>query len=145
MLEGLIPAGPRGTNRLIVFIYHLPVDPIPPPFEELGLTGDTVVHHPNVLPGVNAEDGMDIDGTGGQVLLVLRMWAHGTRIHVAQRSIRAVRGHIHRLPPGVGSGIRRAGVVCAEYVYQTFPFKVLGQPHKSRTKHGIRSGQEVHL
>lgn len=145
MLVGLSPGRLRGRNRVIVVIHNLPVDLIPPPLEVLGLTTDTVVHHPNVFPGVDAKDGLDVDRAGGQGLLVLSVRAHRACVLVAQGGVGAVCGHVHRLPPGVGAGVRGAGVVRAEYVNQAFPFEVLSQPHKSRTKHGICSGQKVHL
>lgn len=135
----------RGAHSVIVVVDHFPVDPVPPALEVLGLTANTVVHHPHVLPGVDTQNGLDIKGARCEVLLVLGVSSHGACKLIAQGSVRVVGSHVDRLPPGVRSRVGRTGVVCAEDVQEPFPLEVLGQPDESRTEHSVSSGQEVEL
>ena len=67
---------PRRSNGVVVIEDNVPVDAVPPALQVLLLTSNTVVHHPGVLPSVDTEDGLDINGTGGEVLLVRGVGAH---------------------------------------------------------------------
>ena len=98
-----------------------------------------------MLPGVYAQNGLDVDGTGSQVLLVLGVGSHGTGELVAERRVGGVGSHVDRLPPGVGSRVGRAGVVGTEDLHQTFALEVLGKPDETRAEHGVGGSQEVKL
>lgn len=98
-----------------------------------------------MLPGVDAQNGLDVDGTGGQVLLVLGVGSHGTGELVAERRVGGVGGHVDGLPPGVSGWVGRAGVVGAEDLHQTLALEILGEPDEARAEHGVGSGQEVEL
>lgn len=98
-----------------------------------------------MFPGVDAQDGLDVDGTGGQVLLVLGVGTHRSGELVAERCVGGVGGHVNGLPPGVGSRVGRAGVVGAEDLHQTLALEVLGEPDEAGTEHGVGGGQEVEL
>jgi len=145
-----IPVGraPRTLDRadgIVVVKHHIPVDPIPPALQVLVLSRDTVVHHPGVLPGVNTQNGLNVDGTGGQVLLILGMGTHRSGELVAERCVGRVGGHVNGLPPRVGSRVGRAGVVGAEDLHQTLALEVLGEPDEAGAEHGAGGGQEVEL
>lgn len=73
---GGAPRALQRTDGIVVVEDHIPVNPIPPPLEVLVLAGDTVVHHPSVLPGVDTENGLHVEGAGGEALLVLGVGAH---------------------------------------------------------------------
>ena len=101
-----------------------------------------------MLPRVDAEDGLHVDGAGGHGLLVRgvgRVGAHRAGVLVAQGRVRAVGRHVDRLSPRVRRRVGRAGVVGAEDVHQAFALEVLGQPHEARAEHGVGGGQEVEL
>lgn len=122
----------RGTrplhrrNSVVVIKHNVPVNPIPPTLQVLILTRDAVVHHPRVLPGVNTQNRLYVNGTGSHVLLVLRMGAHGSSELVAERRIGGVGGHVDGLTAGVGGWVRRAGVVGAEDLHEALALEVFG-------------------
>lgn len=132
-------------HSLVVLIHGLPVDPVPPSLQILLLAGDAVVHQPHMLPGVDAQDGLDIKRTGRQALLVRGVVAHRTRELVAQRSVRVLGVHVDGLSPRMGGRVGRPGTVRADNLNQALPFQVLGQPDESWTEHGVGSGQKVLL
>lgn len=123
------------ADSIVVVEDHIPVNPIPPALEVLVLAGNTVVHHPRVLPSVNTENGLDVDSAGSEALLVLGMGTHRAGELVAQWGLRGVGGHIDGLPPGVGGRVGRAGAVGAEDVHHAFALEVLGEPDKSGAEH----------
>lgn len=123
------------ADSIVVVEDHIPVNPIPPALEVLVLAGNTVVHHPRVLPGVNTENGLHVDGAGREVLLVLGVGAHRTGELVAQLGLRGVGGHVDGLPPGVGGRVGGAGAVGAEDVHHAFALEVLGEPDESGAEH----------
>lgn len=88
-----------------------------------------------MLPCVNTENRLHVDGTGREALLVLGMGAHRTGELVAQLCLRGVGGHVDGLPPGVGGRVGRAGAVGAEDVHHAFALEVLGEPHESGAEH----------
>lgn len=126
-------------------MHSVPIDPVPPPFQILGLTTNTIVHQPHMLPGVDAENRLHVQSTGCQVLLVRRVGAHRPGVTVAHRCVWRVGGHVNCLSSGVRGGVGRAGVVSAEDVQQSFSFQVLCQPHEAGSEHGVGRGQEVEL
>jgi len=143
-----VNGGPRAllrANGVVVVEDHIPVNPIPPALEVLVLSGNTIVHHPCVLPGVDAENGLDVDGAGGKALLVLGVGAHGSSELVAQLRLGGVGGHIDRLPPGVGGWVGRAGAVGAENVHQAFALEVFSEPHEAGAEHCACCRQEIQL
>lgn len=141
----------RGTrplhrrNSIVVIKHNVPVNPIPPALQVLILTRDTVVHHPRVLPGVDTQNGLYVNGTGGQVLLVLRVGAHGSGELVAERRIGGVGSHVDGLTTGVGGWVGGAGVVGAEDLHEALALEVLGEPDEARAEHGAGGCEEVEL
>lgn len=141
-----VGCGPRPrAHGVIVVKHHIPVDAVPPSLQELVLARDSVVHHPRVLPCVDAENGLHVNGPGGQVLRVLGVGAHGTGKLVTQRGIGGVGGHVDGLPPRVGGRVGGAGVVGTEDLEHTVALKVLGEPDKTGAEHGAGGSQEVQL
>lgn len=146
-LQTAIPR--RHTTRrpsldgLVVLRNMVPVNPVPPPLQILGLSTNTVVHHPCVFPSVDAENRLHVHSTGREVLLVLRVSAHRAGKLVTQRSIRRLGGHVDALAPGVRRWVGRAGVVGAVDVQQAFSLQVLAQPHESGAEHGVGGSQEI--
>ena len=97
-----------------------------------------------MLPGVHAENRLHINSAGGQTPRVRRVRAHRAGILVSlRRRVLLMGGHVDRLSSRVGSRVRRAGVVGAEDVDQSFSLQVLCKPHESGTEHGISCGQKV--
>lgn len=123
------------ANGVVVIEDHIPVDPAPPTLQVLVLAGNTVVHHPCVLPGVDAENGLHVDGARGEALLILGMSTHRAGELVTQLGLRGVGGHVNGLPAGVGGRVRGAGTVGAEDVHHSLALEVLGEPYESGTEH----------
>lgn len=130
-----VPRALLRTNGVIVIKDHVPVNPIPPALEVLILTGDTVVHHPRVLPGVDAQNGLDVEGTGCENLVILGVGAHRSSKLVAKLGFGSVGGHVDWLAPRVGSWVGRASAVCAEDVHHAFTLEVFGEPYEAGTEH----------
>jgi hypothetical protein len=123
------------ADSIVVVEDHIPVNPIPPALEVLVLAGNTVVHHPRVLPSVDTENGLHVDSARGEALLVLGMGTHRPGELVAQWGLRGVGGHIDGLPPGVGGRVWRASAVGAEDVHHAFALEVLSEPDESGAEH----------
>lgn len=123
------------ADSIVVVEDHIPVNPIPPALEVLVLAGNTVVHHPRVLPSVDTENGLHVDSAGSEALLVLGMGTHRAGELVAQWGLRGVGGHIDGLPPGVGGRVWRASAVGAEDVHHAFALEVLSEPDESGAEH----------
>lgn len=133
------------ANRIVVIKHDVPVNPIPPPLQILLLAGNAIVHHPRMLPGVDTQNGLHVDGAGGKALLVLRVRTHGAGELVAEGCIGRVGGHVDGLAPGVGGRVGRTGVVGAEDLHQALALEVLGQPDEAGAEHGVGGGEEIHL
>lgn len=124
---------------IVIVLNHIPVNTIPPALEVLVLSGDTVVHHPSVLPGVDAQNGLDIEASRRKVSRVFGVAAHES----GEPGLGS--GHVVGLAASVGGWVGRAGAVCAEDVQHAFALEVLGEPHKARTEHGACCCKEIHL
>lgn len=108
------PRALHGANSIVVVKHNVPVNPIPPPLQVLLFSGNTVVHHPRVLPGVDTKNRLHINGAGGKALLVLGVSTHGAGELVAEGCVGRVRGHVDGLATGVGGRVGGTGVVRTE-------------------------------
>ena len=125
---------------------ELPVNHLPPGLGVGHLAAraalaDAPVEQPRVLPGVEAQQGLELDAAGGQLTgallvgedLVAEVRAGGTAV--------AERVHVDRLGAPVGARVRRAGEVGGQQAVVAGPGA--DEPDEAGAEHGGRSKDEL--
>lgn len=139
------PVATLRADGVVVVNDHIPVDPVPPSLQVLRLACDAIIHHPHVLPRVNAENRLNVHGAGSDVLLVSRVGAHRAGVLVAEGGVGGVRGHVDGLAARVGGRVGGPSIVGAENVHHTLALQVLSEPDETWAEHGVCRREEVEL
>lgn len=123
----------------------IPVNLVPPSFEELPLSFDTIIVQPHVLPSVHTHQRHHIYTAQWLLWSLVLLGRVSKGANRVQRLVRigVVGVEVLRLPPVVGSGQRRAGEVGGEDS-EVAELGVVGlyQPDEAWAEHGIGGVQE---